>query len=508
MTNASAKNMFKVLSGVAVALALFVGAFAGTAHAQVWTDNGGYGGFGAVEDFGSSFYSPISEDFGSSFYSPSAAEDFGSSYYSPEDFGSSYYSPQDFGSSYYSQEDFGSSYYSPSSPSYSSSPTYGASYGSGPSYGASYGSSSGSAPYYTSSAAYAPIYSSSYIPQAAKSAIYSATTAYAPAQRAPTYTTSSGSSPVYNTSANYNTNVPTNTSTNTNTNTPTFYATYTPSNTSTNTNTPIATASIGHSGNSAINNSGNSSASTGAINNVFAPVVTIGSGGAHREADYNIPAPSCTIHASNAYSTGYGYNQPMTLSWSSQNATKGYISPNVGNVQPQGSVTVYPTGYTTYTLTVYGPGGSATCQTAASYATSYIAQNPIYTASPAPIAPYVSLSQIPYTGFDFGPFGNAMYWAVLFSVAAAAAYLFVYFLPGRRTFAFANVSGSKKNEAFTDKDLQTVFQSNFSPMVALEPETESVTALELPKMESNRLTTDSMIVDRSSGAPRIIIARN
>ena len=111
MTNASAKNMFKVLSGVAVALALFVGAFAGTAHPQGWTDNGGYGGFGAVEDFGSSFYSPISEDFGSSFYSPSAAEDFGSSYYSPEDFGSSYYSPQDFGSSYYSQEDFGSSYY-------------------------------------------------------------------------------------------------------------------------------------------------------------------------------------------------------------------------------------------------------------------------------------------------------------------------------------------------------------------------------------------------------------
>ena len=154
----------------------------------------------------------------------------------------------------------------------------------------------------------------------------------------------------------------------------------------------------------------------------------------------------------------------------------------------------------------------------------------------APPPPYVSLSQIPYTGFDFGPVGNAMYFAALLAVAAAAAYLLIYFLPGRRTFAFANFTGGNpirktlssngagKNSAFQDKDLETVFQSNLTQATVLPevftPEVATVASMQsarmtdfirsggLPKIESNRLTTDSMIVDRSSGAPRIVIARN
>ncbi|HWP61546.1 MAG TPA: hypothetical protein VN495_03010, partial [Candidatus Paceibacterota bacterium] len=47
MTNASAKNTFQALSVVAVAFALFVGAFATTAHAQEY--NGGYDVFSPGE---------------------------------------------------------------------------------------------------------------------------------------------------------------------------------------------------------------------------------------------------------------------------------------------------------------------------------------------------------------------------------------------------------------------------------------------------------------------------
>ena len=46
-----------------------------------------------------------------------------------------------------------------------------------------------------------------------------------------------------------------------------------------------------------------------------------------------------------------------------------------------------------------------------------------------PTSPYVALTQIPYTGFDFGPVGNAIYWFALASFAAGATYLVVYYLP-------------------------------------------------------------------------------
>lgn len=87
---------------------------------------------------------------------------------------------------------------------------------------------------------------------------------------------------------------------------------------------------------------------------------------------YYYPAPTCTItysYGANSYN-GYSYgNQAITLSWSASNATSAYISPSIGSVATNGGQVVYPAGSTTYTLTVYGPGGSNTCQT------SYYAQN-------------------------------------------------------------------------------------------------------------------------------------
>jgi hypothetical protein len=63
---------------------------------------------------------------------------------------------------------------------------------------------------------------------------------------------------------------------------------------------------------------------------------------------------------------------------------------------------------------------------------------PIYTPSynyssyVAPVAyantyPQVSLTQIPYTGFDFGSFGDSIYFAALAAFGVAAAYLLAYY---------------------------------------------------------------------------------
>ena len=72
------------------------------------------------------------------------------------------------------------------------------------------------------------------------------------------------------------------------------------------------------------------------------------------------------------------------------------------------------------------------------YRTSYIAATPAYNYSNY-VAPYVtptvyatsypevSLSQIPYTGFDFGSFGDSIYYALLAALGIAAAYLLAYY---------------------------------------------------------------------------------
>ncbi len=506
MKNASAKNTVAVLYVTVMALALSVGAFAGTANAQF--ANEGYFS-GAAPDFGSTFYSPDTTTYYSpdtttyyspdttSYYSPDTTTYYSpdtttyyspdtTTYYSPDT--TTYYSPDS--TTYYSPDT--TTYYSPDSTTYyspdtttyyspdtsytyspqtpyyssgcncyASQPNYGTSYGSSATYGTSYGTTA------------------SYMPPVAQYAVRNTPAApyvFAPSPVSkpsyqPTYAAVTTPAPTYNTNTNANTN----------TNNPTAVAT--------------ATATNGDNVNTNV-------ASTGAITNTFAPVINVGSGGStHRPAQYQFPRPVCTIYASG------NYNQ-TTLTWSSQNATTAYISPNVGNVPVNGSRSVYSQGYTTYTLTVTGSGGSATCQTAANYAGVYTVA-PTYPVSASP-APYVALSQIPYTGFDYGPVGNAIYWTAILAFAAAAGYLLVYGMP---TFAFAGF-GRKEENTFADASVQEarlndevgqVFKQNLVP--ATEMVAEETFNLPVATSAQAGLTSDAMILDRSSDTPRIVIAR-
>ena len=68
---------------------------------------------------------------------------------------------------------------------------------------------------------------------------------------------------------------------------------------------------------------------------------------------YNYPAPTCNIQLS-AANTGTT-DQAVTLQWQSQYASYASLS-NSGQVGPSGSMTVYPQGPVTYTMTVVGYG--------------------------------------------------------------------------------------------------------------------------------------------------------
>lgn len=214
--------------------------------------------------------------------------------------------------------------------------------------------------------------------------------------------------------------------------------------------------------------------------------------------------PTCTISVSNSYYNSYS-NNPVTLTWSSTKAFSASISPSVGTVNPNGSTTVYPTGGTTiYTLTVHGQGGSNTCQTQVIYQ----AQPPVYVPPQVtpPTAPYVALTQIPYTGFDFGPVGNAIYWAGLLSFALAAAYLVIYYKGG---LAFAMGTTGRRStpraHAATKETAKTVVSAE-APVA----KTPTSMFANLPTREYRNATADAMAIIQPASSdemPRITITR-
>lgn len=74
--------------------------------------------------------------------------------------------------------------------------------------------------------------------------------------------------------------------------------------------------------------------------------------------------PTCSITYSTNGNYSYGYTMPITLSWSSANASSAYLSSSAGAVPLSGTMTVYPGGASvTYSLTVSGVGGTRSCST-------------------------------------------------------------------------------------------------------------------------------------------------
>jgi hypothetical protein len=219
-----------------------------------------------------------------------------------------------------------------------------------------------------------------------------------------------------------------------------------------------------------------------------------------------IQAPTCTITAS---ASGYNYNynnRAVVLSWTSTNANSGYITPLVGTVAPAGSTTVYPNQNTLYTLTVSGNGGTSSCQTYAG-ASNVVA---------AAVAPYVALTQIPYTGFDFGTFGNAIYWTLLVGFAVAVSYLALYFRGG----AFAVVksmvrSTNSREDTLKSKGgtLAKILEETPSKSEGVTSETKSHSGTAFRGPSTGAATTggtkDSMLsIGSSEGiGPRIIVLR-
>ena len=72
------------------------------------------------------------------------------------------------------------------------------------------------------------------------------------------------------------------------------------------------------------------------------------------------PAVAAPDEGGEGGGSGYGGQDYSTLSWCATKAEYCIIEPGIGTVEPSGTIDVQPGETTTYTITAYGPGGTAT----------------------------------------------------------------------------------------------------------------------------------------------------
>lgn len=175
----------------------------------------------------------------------------------------------------------------------------------------------------------------------------------------------------------------------------------------------------------------------------------------------------CTISVQPQY---VSHNGTAQLTWSSVGATNAWIS-DIGSVSTNGSTTVHPNGAKTYTMTISNGYDTETCTTTVN---AYMGGTT-----------YVSLTQIPYTGFDFGVMGNAIYWVLLMSGAVAAGYVLTVYRGGVLAFVSNPFLASSDEGAEEDEDTDETPEAEVS--------------------EDYETANGVMSIVQDGGTPRIVI---
>ena len=98
---------------------------------------------------------------------------------------------------------------------------------------------------------------------------------------------------------------------------------------------------------------------TPVVEQVPAPVVAPTSPPVVEPAPAPVPAPLVPTNNLTVAPSSINKGQTATLTWSSENASNCEIQPEIGQVQPQGSVTITPADNAVYNLICSGAGGTA-----------------------------------------------------------------------------------------------------------------------------------------------------
>lgn len=154
------------------------------------------------------------------------------------------------------------------------------------------------------------------------------------------------------------------------------------------------------------------------------------------------PPPSGPFCALSVSKTPIDPGESIAISWVSSNVTSGSIDRGIGNASPVSGGTIdniFPSEDTIYTGTFTGPNGTATCSATVTIKKGGggcttncgggLNQPNVQLAKVArpgeqPLA-FVSLSQIPYTGFEAGPLLTVLFWLAVILWSFGMTYLFM-----------------------------------------------------------------------------------
>ncbi len=179
------------------------------------------------------------------------------------------------------------------------------------------------------------------------------------------------------------------------------------------------------------------------------------------------PQPSAPVCSLTISASSVNVGDSATLTWTSENVESADIDNGVGSVATSGSATVTVGGATTYTGTFKGTngttitcaasvsiissggggdgggsssgGGAGPCRNCGSNGggssntsrpssnsggsvTKEVSPNVVLSSAVTP-APYVYLSQVPYTGFEAGPILTAVFWLAVLALSVLIAYV-------------------------------------------------------------------------------------
>ena len=173
------------------------------------------------------------------------------------------------------------------------------------------------------------------------------------------------------------------------------------------------------------------------------------------------------------------------LSWTSYGATSATLSDGLGNAVLNGSLTVRPESSRVYTLTVRDyQGRTNTC-----YATVTVSGSQI------------SLTSIPYTGFDGGITTNALYWMGLALWALIAGWFVV-----RYRGLVANVFDGGMRPAYTGLEPTIIRERIIEKSRPVIAETPVPASAQVPVRKDT--STDTMALHSKEGeTPRLVIKR-
>lgn len=174
------------------------------------------------------------------------------------------------------------------------------------------------------------------------------------------------------------------------------------------------------------------------------------------------PGPFCTLSVS---ASEINPGESISVSWTSQNVTSGFVDQGLGTTSPVASGSfndIFPSDDTQYTATFSGPYGTTTCSAVVKIKKSGCTSNcgggldqpnvqlgRITPPTEQPLA-FVSLSQVPYTGFEAGTLLTLVFWSAVALWSVGIAYVFVgrgsmQFM-ANKMFAFAHIPTRRDDE--------------------------------------------------------------